>query len=76
MSATDGGFVCYCGYLLLDVYLLFEQLVTKHACFCLAFSPSLIPRLSNAAGDEENKRTEVQEAEVEAGLSDHKHHLL
>lgn len=53
-------------------FLLFEQLVTKHACFCLGFSPSPIPCLSNAAGAEENKPAGVEEAEVEAGLLDHK----
>lgn len=76
ISATGWGFVWYCGCLLFDVFVLFEQLVTKHACFCLAFSPSPIPCLSNAAGAEENKRAGVEEAEVEAGLSDHKCLLL
>jgi len=57
---------------LFDVYVLFEQLVTKHACFCLAFSPPSYLAYTNAAGDEENKHTGVQESEIEAGLSDHK----
>jgi len=54
------------------VYLLFDQLVTKHACFCLAFFPLSYLACTNAAGDEENKRIGVQESEAEAGLSDHK----
>lgn len=55
-----------------DIYLLFDKLVTKHACFCLAFFPLSYLAYTNAAGDEENKRIGVQESEVEAGLSDHK----
>lgn len=39
--------------------------------FVLFFPP--LTAYTNAAGDEENKRTGVQESEVEAGLSDHKY---
>lgn len=39
------------------------------SCF---FPPLSSLAYTNAAGDEENKRTGVQEAEVEAGLSDRK----
>lgn len=40
--------------------------------FVLLFSPLSSLAYTNAAGDEENKHTGVQEAEVEAGLSDRK----
>lgn len=70
MPQTEGLYVIV--NVLFDIYLLFEQLVTKHACFCLAFSPLSYLAYTNAAGEEENKRTGVQESEVEAGRSDHK----
>lgn len=44
--------------------------------FVLLFSPLSSLAYTNAAGDEENKRPGVQEAEVEAGLSDRSAHLL
>lgn len=40
--------------------------------FVLLFFPLSYLAYTNAAGDEENKHTGVQESEVKAGLSDHK----